>query len=135
MHSLDRKVVENCIHYSFSKSSGKGGQHANKVETRVTACFNICNLDIPVLLRDRIIKRLNNKLSSKGEICVSIETYRSQAKNKELAKIQLIQTILEASKIPKARLKTRPTINSKKKRLEMKKKHSEKKQNRRFRNF
>lgn len=135
MHSLDTKNLKKEFRYSFSKSSGKGGQHVNKVETRVTVCYDLVNSKIPLAILERIMKRLSNQTNSRGEICVSVEKHRNQSKNKALASEKLAKLILEASKKPQNRIKTGPTLSSKIKRLDSKKKQSEKKANRKFRNF
>ena len=92
----------------FSKSSGPGGQHINKVDTKVELRFSAIkspNLSQPV--KDRLKVIAGNKWNQKGEIVITAEKYRSQARNRELAKSKLVSLILKALEKPVYRLKTR----------------------------
>lgn len=136
MQSLDEKILTQELQFSFSKSSGKGGQHVNKVETRVTVCFNIEDSQILTLIeKDRLKRRLVNSISSKGDLCLSVEEHRSQIKNKTLAIKRMLELLNTALKTPKKRKISKPSKRAIAQRLEAKKKHSQKKQNRRFKDF
>lgn len=136
MQSLDEKILTQELQFSFSKSSGKGGQHVNKVETRVTVCFNIEGSQILTLIeKDRLKRRLVNSISSKGDLCLSVEEHRSQIKNKTLAIKRMLELLNTALKTPKKRKISKPSKSAIAQRLEAKKKHSQKKQNRRFKDF
>ena len=109
----------------FLRSSGPGGQHINKVDTKVELRFfarRSPNLSETVKNRLKIIA--GNKWNLKGEIIITAEKYRSQARNRELAKSKLIRLILEALEKPVHRLKTKPSKAIKGRRSDEKKNRS-----------
>ena len=94
----------------FSKSSGPGGQHINKVDTKVELRFSAMKSpNLSQSVKDRLKVIAGNKWTLKGEIVITVEKYRSQSRNRELAKSKLISLILEALEKPVYRLKTRPS--------------------------
>ena len=117
---------------SASKSSGAGGQHVNKVNTKIDLRFSLA--DSSVLSEDektRLINRLSGKLTKNGELIITAESERSQKRNKELA-IEKFFCLLEQNlKTTKKRIPAKPSRVKRKKRLEEKRKHSEKKSRRR----
>ena len=105
---------------SATRSSGKGGQHVNKVSTKVELVFNILNSS---LLNDEqkalLSKRL--KLSQDGELRVNCQESRSQLHNKETVIRKFDELIAKALTVNKKRFATKPTFASKNKRLDSKK--------------
>ena len=94
----------------FTKSSGPGGQHINKVDTKVELRFFVMKSpNLSKSVKDRLKVIAGNKWNLKGEIVITAEKYRSQSRNRELAKSKLISLILEALEKPVYRLKTRPS--------------------------
>ena len=88
------KLDPNEITEKFSKSSGPGGQHINKVDTKVELRFFAMkspNLSNSVKNRLKVIA--GNKWTIDGEIVITAEKYRSQSKNRELAKSKLVYLI------------------------------------------
>ena len=114
-----------------SRSSGPGGQHVNKVSTKVELRLNIPDSN---LLDDEqkaiLLQKLKNKITHTGDLIIVSQSTRSQLKNREAA-IEKFFTILENALKPKKKRKpTRPTKASQEKRLEEKKMISEKKDQR-----
>ena len=130
------KIPNNELKILFSRSSGKGGQNVNKLATRVQLKWkpqssNIFNFED----RDYLAERLKSKLNKEGELIVECSQNRSQSANLNLARHKLAFLVQNALKRPKLRLKTRPSRQSMLKRLQNKRKISEKKHSRRFMNF
>ena len=94
----------------FLRSSGPGGQHINKVDTKVELRFFAKRSpNLSETVKDRLKIIAGNKWNLKGEIIITAEKYRSQARNRELAKSKLVRLILEALAEPVTRLKTKPS--------------------------
>jgi len=122
------KLLAECK-YTTSRSSGAGGQHVNKVETRVTIFFNIKESNV---LSDEQKELLLNKLKpdKNGVISLNSQKYKSQLKNKQDAGDKLIDLIEKALIVPKKRKKTKVSMEAKLKRLNEKKRKSDLKKNR-----
>lgn len=127
-NNFQHKVLDQELIFSTSRSSGPGGQNVNKVNTKVELRFNV---DQSALLTDRekhkINQMLKNRINIAGELMVVSQSERSQMRNKELAIERFYQLIAMALKPVKRRKKTRPTLSSIEKRLNLKKIKSEKK--------
>lgn len=119
------------LQFSFSKSSGPGGQHVNKVNTKVSLRFDIAESSI---LREEqrtlLLQKLENKLTKEGVLILTSQEARSQLVNKELVVKKLDLLFESVFKVEVKRKRTKPTKASKKKRLGDKKHLSLKKANR-----
>ena len=109
--------INNSIHLDrsemtekFLRSSGPGGQHINKVDTKVELRFYaLRSPNLSKTVKDRLKVIAGKKWTLNGEIIITAEKYRSQARNRELAKSKLVRLILEALEKPVHRLKTKPS--------------------------
>ena len=120
------------IHYKTSRSGGSGGQHVNKVATKVEL---LLDLDAVPFLSDeekaRIRQRLQARFQSDGLLQVISQQSRSQIANKEDAQIKLLELLTRALQVPKKRKPTRPGKAAKEARLEMKRQQALRKISRR----
>jgi ribosome-associated protein len=120
--------VEKEIKFRASRSSGAGGQHVNKVSTKVELMFHVDSSEVLTEEQKAVIrKKLKNRISNDGWLTLSCDETRSQAKNKEIVFDRFMALINEALKPVKKRKLTKPTKTSVEKRLKEKKKKSEKK--------
>ena len=119
----DVSIGEDELSFDFVRSSGPGGQNVNKVSTAVQLRFDVKGSpSLSEALKARLIKLAGRKMTSSGELVISAYTFRSQEKNKDEALRRLSELITEASRVPKKRKKTKPTLASKTKRIESKRK-------------
>ena len=114
------------IELRFSRSSGPGGQHAQKSETRVEVVFDV---EASESLSEGQKKRVKERAGAVLRAVAQDE--RSQARNRELALERLAAALREALRVPRKRRATKPTAAARKRRLEQKRRRSETKQLRR----
>ena len=114
------------IRLRTSRSSGPGGQHAQKSETRVEAVFDV---EASAALSDAQKRRVVAKAGSVLRAVAQDE--RSQLRNRELATERLVDALRQALRVERRRVPTRPTAASKERRLEEKKRRAQVKRLRR----
>ena len=106
---------------SFVRASGPGGQNVNKVSTSVTLRFEAARSPaLSPAVKARLKRIAGRKWTRDGAIVLTAEKHRSQAMNRELAREKLAEMIRAALVAPKKRRPTRPTLASKRRRLEAK---------------
>jgi ribosome-associated protein len=114
------------IELRFSRSSGPGGQHAQKTETRVEATFDVeASNSLTPAQKTRVLRRAGPVLRAVAQ------DERSQARNRELAIERLVDSLQKALKVERRRRPTKPTAASRERRLQEKRRRSELKRQRR----
>lgn len=121
------------LQFKTSRSSGAGGQNVNKVETSVTVLWNVSGSAFFNDAQKALISdKLRNRINAEGILFLTISESRTQLMNKNKAIEKIIELVDKALVIPKKRWATKPSKSQKQKRLDTKKKLSDKKENRRF---
>ncbi|HEY2141960.1 MAG TPA: alternative ribosome rescue aminoacyl-tRNA hydrolase ArfB [Solirubrobacteraceae bacterium] len=109
-----------------SRSSGPGGQHANVTASRVEASFDVeASPSLSELQRRRVLARAGSRVTAIAQDA------RSQTRNRELALARLAERLARALAVPKSRRATRPTAASRERRLQAKRRATERKRTRR----
>jgi ribosome-associated protein len=120
------------LEFSFTRSSGPGGQNVNKVNSRVELRFDVMNSrELSDEQKGIIIKRLKSRINNDGILFLSAQDDRSQLKNKEIVILRFYEIINKALRVHKERVKTKPSKSSIENRLKEKRESSEKKNRRR----
>ena len=111
---------------SFMRSSGPGGQHVNKTSSAVELRFEAARSpNLTPEIKSRLKRLAGRRWTKDGAVVVTAEAHRSQLMNRELAQKKLIVLVREALKVPKRRVQTKPTLGSKRRRLDGKTRRGE----------
>ena len=123
MIEINRRLSlpEEEIRFETSPSSGPGGQHVNRTETRVTLLFDVENSRSLTEGQKAIIqKSLSSRINREGLLRVSVQETRSQHANREIAIRRFVELLRRALKPRRRRKSTRPPRWAREKRLKEK---------------
>jgi len=117
--------------FHFSRSSGPGGQHVNRTESRVELRFDVNESpSLNARQKQTLLQKLKTYLDNDGVVHLFVDTHRSQFQNKQVSLERFQSLLQEALKPEKKRTPTKPSRSSKEKRLKQKKERSRKKEQR-----
>jgi ribosome-associated protein len=117
-----------------SRAGGAGGQHVNTSSTRIELVWNVqSSRALTDEQRERVLQKLSSRLDGERNVRVVASDRRSQRQNRESAEVRLAKLVGQALVVPKKRRPTKPSRAAKRARLESKRKLSDKKRERRWR--
>ncbi|TNJ44197.1 aminoacyl-tRNA hydrolase [Tamlana fucoidanivorans] len=120
------------LKYKAVRSSGAGGQHVNKVASKVELSFDVAQTQaLNSIQKIRLRNKLKNRLTKEGILILQCDDSRSQYKNKALVTKRFMHLVKGALKPQKVRVSTKVPKSAIRKRLKGKRLHSEKKESRR----
>ncbi|PIB27979.1 peptide chain release factor 1 [Maribacter sp. 4U21] len=128
---MDNSSILQELQFKAIRSSGPGGQHANKISSKVELVFDIAHSKgLSEAEKNRLFFKLKSKLSKENVLTLQCDESRSQHKNKDLVIKRFFELLKRALLVPKERKRTKPSKGAIEKRLQAKKRAALKKVNR-----
>ncbi len=111
-------VDESEVEISAVRAQGAGGQNVNKVSSAIHLRFDVARSSLPEAVKARLLARSDRRLSDEGVIVIKAQRHRSQDLNRRDALARLNELVARAAEPPVPRKPTRPTLASRRRRLE-----------------
>ena len=128
---LNKEQILRELQYKAIRSSGAGGQHVNKVSSKMELSFNVVSSEgLSDMEKSRFQSKLKSRLTNEGTLILQCDEARSQHRNKDLVVKRFFELLKKNLEVPKKRKTSKPTKSSVEKRLKTKKMAAEKKSGR-----
>ena len=115
------KIDERELQFEYIRASGPGGQNVNKVATAVQLRFDIRGSSLPEEVKARLLVLAGKRVTLDGTLVMEVKRFRTQEQNREDAIERFVELMRRSAVKPKKRTRTKPSRESKEKRLKAKK--------------
>jgi ribosome-associated protein len=131
LRAISLELLLHEVVFTFARSSGPGGQNVNKVNSKAVLRWNpLQSILITEPIRQRFINKFGSRLTNQGDLILTSDQFRDQARNKADCVDKLVEMLTSVLRPPKKRLKTKPTRSSQERRHQAKRQQGERKKTR-----